>query len=368
MSLIRFVHTDFLRLATPICGVADTPGWLREQAAGSVRNAVRNVADAAINHNADFVLVAGSITDSAADLHLATAWLAQVFQRLQQAGVQVVARAANEQQAALLAPICDIVLRHEEILAASQTHPRTTQLRSTVRSDFSVNELAVSIDRDVSPPEARTLYNAVPAQQCSADADCHGVVGYLSLSAGPVQAISPEERFEYGCIVVEADTDSRLLKSEFVPTDVIRFSVEELTLNSTMTVDSLASALVTASDSIDRSSARTLIVDWRIDAELTAALEETGRFDEFELLHRIRGAVESGHRGVWPRRLSFCRNASLRVATPELESVEEYIQVVSGAVHSYDVDHYTTPHRLLSGEPGVAPSLISGLRLLGRVA
>lgn len=368
MSLIRFVHTDFLRLATPVSGVADTPGWLREQAAGSVRTAVRNVADTAINHNADFLLVAGSLTDSLPDLPLAVAWFEQITQRLQQSGVQVVVRATSPQEAALLAPVCDIVLGPDELLFASRRSTQDVHLRVTDHSHPASDELTVAVGRELSPPDGRTVYNATPATQCSAESDCHGVVGYLSLSAGAVQAVHPDEQFEYGCVVVEADTETRHLKSEFVATDVIRFAVEELTLNTAMSVESLASALVSASDSLDRSSARTLILDWVVDAELTADLRDVGQFDEFALLHRVRSAVQSGHRGVWPRRLSFQRSATLRVATPELDSVEEYIQIVSGAVHSYDVDHYTSAHRLLSGQPGVAPALISGLSLLGRVA
>lgn len=368
MSLIRFVHTDFLRLATAVTGLADTPGWLREQAAGCIRTAVRNVADTAINHNADFLLVAGSLTESTADLPLAVMWFQQVTHRLRQAGVQVVVRASTAQEAALLAPVCDLVLGPDELLFASRRPSHDVHLRVCENHRSSSEELTVSIGRELSPPEGRTVYNASPATQVSAESDCHGVVGYLSLSAGAVQAVDPQERFEYGCVVVEADTDTRLLKSEFVPTDVIRFAVEELTLNTAMTVESLASALVGASDSLDRSSPRTLILDWVVDAELTADLQDVGQFDEFALLHRVRSAVQSGHRGVWPRRLSFQRSATLRVAAPELDCVEEYIQIVSGAVHSFEVDQYTSAHRLLSGKPGVAPALISGLSLLGRVA
>lgn len=367
MSQIRFVHTDFLRLATPISGVADTPGWLTEQAAGSVRNAVRNLADTAVNHDADFLIVAGSLTDSTPDLPLVVAWFQHIALRLQESGVQVVVSASTDQEAALLAPVCDIVLRPGELLHASLRH-QNVQLRTSHRGDATSEELTISIGRELSPPEGRTVYNAVPGLQCSTDADSHGVVGYLSLAAGAVQAVRPDERGEYGCIVVEADTESRLLKSEFVATDVIRFAQEDLSLKTTMTTESLAAALVSASESIDRSSAHTVILDWRIDAELAADLHDVGRLDEFELLHRIRSAVQSGHRGVWPRRLSFLPSATLRVATPEYDSVQEYIQIVSGAVHSYDVDQYTTPHRLLSGQPGVSPSLISGLSLLGRVA
>ena len=75
MSVIRFLHTDALRLGSPVAGLSECPDWLRKTAASAVRTAVTNVIEAAIAGRCQFLFIAGRLTESEQDLELAVAWL-----------------------------------------------------------------------------------------------------------------------------------------------------------------------------------------------------------------------------------------------------------------------------------------------------
>lgn len=65
MSVIRFVHTDSLRLGSPVSlGLSDCPEWLRKVAGSAVRTAVTNVFEAAIAGRCHLLLIAGRLTES----------------------------------------------------------------------------------------------------------------------------------------------------------------------------------------------------------------------------------------------------------------------------------------------------------------
>lgn len=369
MSKIRFVHTDFLRLATPVSGISDAPGWLQKLSGNCVRQAVRNVIDTAITQEVDFLLIAGGITESSIDLAACVVWLDQQFERLRENGIRIVINARTDQEAAMLQPICDTVVREQSRLIAGIDSSGHVRLSESTHSSTTTGhpELIIHIGNDQAEP-GRTVYHACPSLQPSGDAEMASRNGYLALSAGAVQAVTPTETTEHGCLVIEANVTTRELKSQFFVSDVLRFATEELHLSSTITSDSLASAIADASNSIGRLAAQTVVVDWQVSADVACELADVARFGEFELLHRLRADVQSGHRGVWPRRIEFSRSSSIDVASAAIDSVEEYVQLVCGFVTPFERDRLTHQRRMPNGESGVAPELIAGLSLLGRVA
>ncbi|MFO1001726.1 MAG: hypothetical protein U0936_15425 [Planctomycetaceae bacterium] len=90
MSTIRFLHTDHLRLASPVAGLSESPDWLRKVASSAVRTAVVNVIEAAIAGRCQFLVVAGRLTESEQDLDLALAWLMSQAASLRDHGVRLV--------------------------------------------------------------------------------------------------------------------------------------------------------------------------------------------------------------------------------------------------------------------------------------
>ena len=368
MSKIRFIHTDYLRLATPVSGIADAPDWLRQLATNCVRQATRNVIDAAIAREVDFLLIAGGVTESSLDLPAAVEWLSHQFARLNQHGIQVVVTANDHHEASLLRDICDLVLSPGDQFSVSQGHGHQCQIHPQQTSSPATNDLVVCVGRKLGSIPGRTVYNAVPAILSSENCGTSTHNGLLQVSAGAVQAVGPNEALEFGCVLVESDGQHTQLSSEFIVTDVIRFATEDLDLSASTTVDSLATAILQASDSIGKSLTQTAVVDWCVNAELLSEFSNISRFSETEMLNRLRSDVQAGHRGVWPRRIEFTEDSNLKVSSPGFESVQEYIEVVSGAVSSFDLNRFSHGQPLLQGESGVDPTLISGLGLLGKVA
>lgn len=368
MSKIKFIHTDYLRLATPVSGIADAPGWLQQLASHGVRQAARNVIDTAIAHEVDFVLIAGGISDSPVDLPAAVAWFSDQSARLKQHGIQVVAVANDFLESSLLKSVCDLVVTTEQSIYASKPlgHRCNLSIDQTVAGHN--QDVVVCVGHQQSVVSSQLVYNAMPAIQSSANCNSTTQNGMLSVSAGAIQAVNPDETSDFGCVLVQADSELQELRSEFIVTDVMRFASEELHLSASTTVESLSAAIREASESIGKSLRQTVIVDWCVDARLVSNFSEVSRFCETEILQQLRSDVQSVHRGVWSRRLEFTAESNLQVTSPVLESIEEYIEVVSGASSRFDRNRFTPGQRMLQGESGVDPTLISGLGLLGRVA
>lgn len=367
MSTIRFLHSDHFRLGTPLAGIADSPGWLQQLACHSVRQSVRNVIEAAVAQQVQFLVIAGQVTESAEDLESAIHWLSGQFETLQKHGIRVVARAQTPREEALLDRLCDVVIRDGECLHVSPEANGTLGYSVNRGVESSRDGLLLTFGRHPRST-ARTEYNASPALQSSADCDRHAGDGYLSLSAGAVQAVRPAETWEFGCILVEADVANRELRSEFLVSDVLRYATEELSLTSPATVESLINGIARASDVIGQASIQTVVVDWRINAQLVSELSEVSGLVERELLLRLRGDLQSGHRGVWPRRLTFGKSCSLQLSSPTSEAVEEYVNVAGGPVSAFHVGQGTDPQLVLRGGVGIESSLVSGLHFLSHVA
>ncbi|MFY9254713.1 MAG: hypothetical protein WAO83_14770 [Fuerstiella sp.] len=367
MSTIRFVHADHLRLAGSPSGIADAPAWLRQLACDSVRSSVRNVIEAAVSSDAEFLLIAGRITESSEDLEAAINWLDGQFEALRRNGVRVVATARNSHEADLLRTVCDVVVQHGESLLISADVNQTWRLAPSSQINFANKDLVITFDH-VRPPEGCTTYTVVPSMQPSADRRSVSVGGHLSLSAGAVQPITPTESWAGGCVIVDANVASREIRSEFLECDVLRYATEELNLTSPVTAEALTNEIARASEDLRKNTSQTVIVDWRISAELLTELSNVSQLDETSLLIRIRGDLQAGHRGSWPRRVTFCVGSRLQVNSTGSEAVEEFVDVVSGAVSTFDVDSFNGQHMFVRGGKCVDASLVAGLQLLGRVA
>ncbi len=90
MSVIRFLHTDSLRLGSPVAGLSESPDWLRKVAGCAVRTAVTNVIEAAVAGRCHLLLIAGRLTESSQDLDLAVTWLKGQTQVLKEHGIRLV--------------------------------------------------------------------------------------------------------------------------------------------------------------------------------------------------------------------------------------------------------------------------------------
>ena len=367
MSTVRFVHVDHLRLSTSPVGIADAPAWLRQLACDSVRNSVRNVIEVAVADNAEFLLIAGRVTDSPDDLEFVIDWLDQQFETLRRHGIQVVAVAASHREAELLGRICNVVIHDGDCLYVAPDINETWRLSTSADVGYTKSDLVVTLGGG-KPGVGRTTYNAQSSVQPSEVRNRIVTDGYLSVSAGPVQAISQSETWQGGCVVVDADVVSREIRTEFRACDVLRFATEDLHLNSPVTIDSLILEIARASDGIGKSISQTVIIDWRLSAEVMLEMSDMSQICESSLLLRLRSDLQSGHRGAWPRRISFAQGARLQLQAVVREVDESYIDVVSGVSKTHRMNRHEERRQVVLGGNNVNGSLVVGLQLLGRVA
>ncbi|MDG2131361.1 MAG: hypothetical protein P8K08_25410 [Fuerstiella sp.] len=369
MATVRFVHSDFLRLDTPIGGLAGSPDWLRRLATGGVRQAVKNLIQTTIAQRADFLLIAGSVAESDEDIEAICRWLAEQFEPLRRRGIKIVVAADSQASAVALQNVCDVIVRPGGIIGVQHEHGGGIGLQSvaaTTAPDTSFT-IAIGNDRGCSPPN-RIVYQAAPSISRTADSDRPGTDGSLKLSAGPVQSVSPQESSDCGCLLIEVDLATREMQASFLATDVIRFATECLVFPDISTVDELIAEISRTSQSLDRRSTRTVIVDWLFQTRLTTDVQGLLFFSESNLLTRLRQYLQGGHRGFWPRCIRFSEKSELHLTGPQGLAVEQYMDVVcEGRSSPEDPAGSVRGLSSLAGS-GVSQELVAGLSLFRRAA
>lgn len=382
MSLIRFVHAGPIRLGTAISGVSDAPAWLADHLASSVRQAFCNLLETAEANHADFIFFDGPLTECP-DLQVSVAqWVGDQLAELRRHGIRVVMRAADYSEAALYLDLVDVVLQQDQQLLVRRIDA-TDNLEYTI-DDHSVVDHTRSYDLRISPSQtsavrdrhafdgvtsSRIRYQCLSGNRPSDECDGHFDRGVASLCAGAIQAVGPDESWDCGCVLVEVNPATGEIETEFLETDVVRFSAERLQLPRLATTDSLVDQLVDNAATLGRASAKTLIVDWKVQGDLQADWNSLSQFSEFELLSQLRQQLQSGHRGIWPRRISFAENYSLDLnAVSHRESVEEYIQLTCGDVATWATGRQQNRRVAIQGTRAEDAAVMEGLRLLNRAA
>lgn len=304
MNGIRFVHTDYLRLADSIAGLAAAPDWLRRLARDATRGAVSRVFEIARTHRADFVFIGGSCTESEEYQSSVVRWMKGPVQSLQQQGIQVVMSASPSSDLECLA---DFVVRPGERL-------HVTRASGHVRLGISRTDMPAGSELAVSPAKAGPSSHAACNYLFRPQTRHHiGTTpdGAAVHSAGAPQSHGPHEQGAFGCLVVEANPDSGHLDVVFQTTDPLRFETRNIDLSSVVTSQHVHDAVVEESRDLARQQRRTTVVDWHFETPLDCA----GEFESWRqetILDSVRRTLQEGHLGVWPRRIEMApSNVSL---------------------------------------------------------
>ncbi|MEZ6060768.1 MAG: hypothetical protein R3C19_10425 [Planctomycetaceae bacterium] len=330
---IRFLHADHLRLASSVRGIADAPGWLKTLAAGAFRQATRNLIEQAIATRAHFVVIAGSITDSDADLEPVVRWLDGQFDSLRNAQIPVVAWAANETHRSALSRICSVVLTSDQRLdvccdsltSAGQLRFSARPMTADTRSDLTICAGQSFADR-WSGNSLR--YQIQPSRQHQHANRLTAGNGVLTASAGATQAQSPDERHACGCLLVTADTATQSLTAKFLETDVLRFSQQHLSLDSAALHSGLRECVGRVLSGVGVDNERTLLVDWVVSGAGRFGGPSLHELSEARLLRLMRNDLQSGHRGAWPRSVRYQEDL-VSVEIPSLTlAMREFLSVV----------------------------------------
>jgi hypothetical protein len=333
MSVIRFLHTDALRLGSPIAGLAESPDWLRKVAASAVRMAVTNLIEAAIAGRCHLVYVTGRLTESDQDLDLAVSWFAGATASLKDHGIRLALAGYSEAEFPALRRLDALLIGSSQRLEGWSAAGDRIEFAVTERAlPARTGSLAIECATMASMrPHADLAYLAVPAIQASAltnsfDGVASAYDRHLRLSAGCPQALQSTERGAFGCQIVEADLMRQSLTSRFTSTDVLRFSQELVTCRPGTTLAQLCDLIGERSRAIATSGRRTTVVDWVIDGQLSVTGGEA--LGEIDLLRTLRSHLHAGHSGAWPSRIRFSENSLIELVGSHPIAVHEFAAVV----------------------------------------
>jgi hypothetical protein len=364
MSTIRFLHTDHLRLASPVAGLSDSPDWLRKVASSAVRTAVVNVMEAAIAGRCQFLVVAGRLTESDQDLDLALAWLMSHAASLREHGVRLVLAGYPESEHSALRCLDAILLAPGQRLDVWNSASGTTEW--TVNSRLvPARSGALGIEfagAESVRPLSDLAYVVVPSTLPSSMADSFDGVAvahdrHLRMTAGSPQSLGPVERGHFGCQMVEADLHRQAITSRFCSTDVIRFSQELISLPAGMPASQLCEMLCERSRTIGTSGRCTTVVEWVIDGHLSMTSAAAKSL-----------CLNAGHSGAWPCRIRFSDSSSVDVAGHHSAVANEFSAVVRERLKRESSRRSMAESHVIGLPLGCGSEAAVGLDLLRRVA
>ena len=376
MSVIRFLHTDSLRLGTPISGLSDSPDWLRKVAASAIRLAVTNVIEATIAGRCQLLFIAGRLTESSEDLDLAVTWLKSHTVALREHGVRLVIAGHPESDHAALRRLEAIVVAPGQRLdvwtnGADRVECSLSSVSTPARGGAVGIEVGTTSGRR---PQADLAYVALPSLAPSSTSDSVDQVAsahdrLLRISAGCPQSIGPMERGAFGCQLVEADLSRQSLTTRSCVTDVIRFTQELISCRHGMAASQVSELLRERSRSIVANGRRTTVVEWVVDGHLCLSGSSTESLSEFDLLKDLRGSLHAGHSGAWPFRIRFSDNSTVDASRHPALAAKEFTSVVRERILKFSHRSDRMIENTSIGVPmGAGSETAVGLDVLRRVA
>ena len=375
MSVIRFLHTDSLRLGSPISGLSDSPDWLRKAVGSAVRTAVTNVIEAAIAGRCHLLLIAGKLTESSQDLGPAITWLKAQTQVLRKHGIQLVIAGHPESDHAALRRLDAILVAPGQRLdvwsnGAERIEYQVSPTSTRGRAGALGIEVGTESDRR---PLADLAYVAVPSLTPSSTSDSiDGVASaharLLRMSAGCPQSIGPLERGAFGCQLVDADLSRQLLTARACVTDVIRFAQELVSCRQGMAASELGELLHDRSRLLSANGRCTMVVEWVIDGQLTLSGTVMEPLCEFDLLKDLRSSLHAGHSGAWPHRIRFSDNSTVDASQHPSIAAKEFTAVVRERILKFGHRNRLIENSSAGIPLGAGSEAAVGLDLLRRVA
>jgi len=307
MNKIRFVHTDHLRLAGSIAGLASAPDWLRRLSRDATRGAVSRVFQIAATQNADFVFIGGNCTDSEPFHSSVLQWLQEPIKTLRQQGIQVVLAASPFSEMENLA---DVVVHPDERLHATRAANGRVELASHSCDSHTISDLAISPARIGASAHATCNYVFRPQTRHAIEMSPKYHPVY---SAGSPQSHGPHETGEFGCLVVDADRNTGHVNADMEATDPLRFETRHITQVSVISYQDTCDAVVKESRILARQQRHTTVVDWHVECPMECN-DRLESWQQENILESVRSSLQEGHLGAWPRQI-VVSPLSVRLAT-----------------------------------------------------
>jgi len=281
-SPFRFLHASDFHLERPPFGMAEVPDHLLARLVDSPYRAAQRVFDAAIRERVDFVVLAGDLVDSTAAGPAALVFLIEQFERLRALDIAVYWAAGPADQlgdwAGVLALPANVrFFRTAEVArvvhqrggqAVAEITARGAQGHANIRPTEFRRELApgqtdlaaIAVVHGTLDPQAiaEPATTANP-QTTGPQVTAERAIDYWALGgeharstlptlsklahySGSPQGRCPQEAGPHGCTLAQFD-EMGVVRSSFVPTDVVRWQREQIPIGATTTLSELERVL-----------------------------------------------------------------------------------------------------------------------------
>lgn len=317
-GLLRFIHAGDFHLERTPHGLAEIPVALRKLLVECPYLAAERVFESAISEQVDFVVLAGDVIDPHVAGPHATLFLAEQFNKLRARRIPVYwaggqADVIDQDWTVIDWPDNVHLFSAERVEAFTVERDGRPLARIVGRS----TDVQARVPADGLPADRDGLFT-VGVAHCGSEGDpptdfgvdywalggrhaawsvpgTHGTAHF----AGSPQGRCPDETGPHGCALVQVETDGRV-RTNFQPTDVLRFLDERLDLPDHAGLDHLEAEVQARVGALSAEhSGCALLVRWLIDGPPRLRAQLRHGATSAELLDRMRREQCERHPPVW---------------------------------------------------------------------
>jgi DNA repair exonuclease SbcCD nuclease subunit len=352
----RFLHASDLHLEQPAYGLTEIPDHLREVLADAPLEAASRVFETAILENVEFVVLAGDIINPRTGGPRAISFLLEQFDLLREQRIHVYWCGGREDSPDRWPddlPLPETVHLFPKGQIKQLAHAHNGVPVATVIGTSSSGNGAVHAGEFRIEPTSRFTVAVAYGQADASSLAGHKQIDYWALGgrhqqktlfqspqmahfSGSPQGRCPEETGIHGCTLVQVDP-GRKARTKFIPTDVVRWCAESVSLDENAQRNDLQRELRSRMQKItSEASGSNVMVRWRVQADgALAGMLRSGGLDR-ELLEWLRTEFGRTRPAVWAVSLDVESGTTL---PDELYEEDTILGDFLRAVRQHEQDH-----------------------------
>jgi DNA repair exonuclease SbcCD nuclease subunit len=336
----RFIHASDLHVDRPIGGLAETPEHLFDAIVDAPMVAAKNVFDAAIAEEVDFVVLSGDVIDARRASPGELAMLVEQFRRLAERGIRVYwvggqvdpverwpsAIALGENVHRFSAERVESIVHRRGATALAKIVGRPRRSEGVIRpSDYSADEdglYTLAVGHGAATVESlqshSIQYWALGGEHSRRTLFASPATAHYP---GAPQSRSPEETGPHSCTLVQVDQLGAASAGRIV-TDAIRWHQEEIRLDASSSREALEAELCQRMQAIAAaSSGRMTLVRWTLAGTGTLAASLQRGSTATELVAWLRSQWGHAEPIVWTAEMEVAPAAVLAETYYEQETM-----------------------------------------------
>jgi len=371
-ALFSFIHCADLHLDSPFEGLHAVSPTIANVLRDATFRSFENVIDIAIREKVDFLIIAGDVYDGA-DRSLRAQWrFHQALRHAVESGLQCFVAHGNHDplsgwEAGLILPDgvhrfdgnnveCAFARRNGETLAhihgisyPSREIRENLALRFPTKeknAPFSIGLLHCNVG-GYSEHDNYAPCNLDDLLKCDMD---YWALGHVHtrqvlnesepyiIYPGNTQGRSVRETGERGCYFVKVD-DAGIATAEFVPTDVVRWFVEDVSISNLDTLDALMDMLLGIKDEVRlRADGRNTVL--RLHLIGRGSLHKNLRLSESDIISELRRDEEERPQFVWVESVQINTRPAVDIQTRRQveDFVGEFLKAAESLKSATDVE------------------------------